>query len=189
MANRAQDLADVATFTIGGGSGVKARVGPLQVAVIEHMDLAGLRCGTAFAGGESLLDNVEWYGILPRPAKANYSDFAVRDTFSTGKGRVLDVRGEDTLIHAPMYQKRWYTAFGVELFDPGPQTDAAKREKTIAARSPFPCWVVADRRPLHLAQIEVAGGLGFTLRLGLNLAEFADFLFGIAAVDLLGDDL
>ena len=187
-ANRGRDLADVFTLTLGGGSGAKARVGPVQLAIIDHVDLLGLRAGTGFANGEDMLDNTEIYQPWPRGSKANYDDFAVRRVFETGQGKVVDVRGEDTLIDSPMYQRRWHDAFGHERFDPGPDSLTAQRGKTIAARSPFPFYTASDN-PAHMTQIEIAGGLGLTIRLGFNPGELIDFILGFTSMDLYGDDL
>ena len=187
-ANRRNDLADIFTATLGGGSGIKARVGPVQIAAIDHVDLLGLRAGVGFFSGEDLLDNVETYQPWPRSNKANYNDFAVIQVFGTGKGTVVDVRGEDTLIHSPVYQKRWYAAFGHELFNPGIDSLPERRGKVIAARSPFPFFTVSEN-PSHATQIEIAGGLGLTLRLGFNPGELIDFIAGFTSLDLYGDDL
>ncbi len=187
-ANRRHDLADVFTFTIGGGSGVKARVGPVQVAIVDHADLTGLRAGVFFASGENMLDNVETYHILPRKNSANYDDFAVRQVFETGKGKVVDIRGEDTLVHSPVYQRRWHAAFGHELFYPDENSMPALRGKTIAARSPIP-FLCLSSNPSHHTQIEVVAGLGLTLRLGFNPGELLDFVIGFTSLDMYGDDL
>jgi len=64
--DRGRDAADIFTATLGVGAGLKARVGPLQLAVFENSDLIGLRAGHAFLDGSGMIDNEELY-ILPFP--------------------------------------------------------------------------------------------------------------------------
>lgn len=190
VSNRTRDFGDIFTCCIGGGSGVKVRMGPVHIAAIDQQDIAGLRAGCGFTDGETLLRNEDTYGIFPNVAKPNWSDEAVRDVFQKGKGSVYDLRGRDTLVHAPMYQDRWHSAFGHEFFDPGPGYDAKQRGKEIAARSPFPFYtVLMEENPAYYTQFEISIGLGVTIRLGVNPGEFIDFLVGFASLDLYGDDL
>ena len=41
----------------------------------------------------------------------------------------------------------------------------------------------------YLTQIEVAAGLGGTLRLGFNPGELLDFILGFTTIDIFNDDL
>ena len=188
--NRRQDLADVFTLALGAGTGIQARVGAVQLAAINQADIVGLKAGCGFVDGENLHENEQVYHAFPRPAKPNFNDEAVRDAFIKGKGNAMDLRGEESLLHIPMYQRRWYSAFGHELFNPGPTYSAAKRRKAIAARSPvFGYTKLITENPAYYTQMELAIGVGLTLRVGFNPGELLDLLVGFASLDLYGDDL
>ncbi|MDE0838730.1 MAG: hypothetical protein OSB41_06700 [Kiritimatiellae bacterium] len=188
--NRRQDLADVFTIALGAGTGIQARVGPVQLAAINQADIVGLKAGCGFVDGENLHENEQTYHVFPRSAKINLGDEAVTEVFRTGKGNAMDLRGEESLLHMPMYQRRWYSAFGHELFDPGPSYSAENRRKTIAARSPFFGYTkLITENPAYYTQMELAVGVGLTLRLGFNPGELLDLLLGFASLDLYGDDL
>ena len=188
--NRRQDLADVFTLALGAGTGIQARVGAVQLAAINQADIVGLKAGCGFVDGENLHENEQVYHAFPRPAKPNFNDEAVRDAFIKGKGNAMDLRGEESLLHIPMYQRRWYSAFGHELFNPGPSYSAANRRKTIAARSPFFGYTkLIAENPAYYTQLELAVGVGLTIRLGFNPGELLDLLVGFASLDLYGDDL
>jgi hypothetical protein len=46
-----------------------------------------------------------------------------------------------------------------------------------------------DPAPYHYSRIEVAAGLGPTVRAGFNPGELLDFLLGLGKVDIYGDDV
>jgi hypothetical protein len=157
ISDRLNDAADIATVTLGTGAGLKARVGPVQLAVIQNSDIAGLRAGKFFYDGLDLLYNDELY-VLPFPLPGIRTD-------------------------------RWYILpYGTELFSHERGTVPYTRGKAIQAKSPFPCFAMG-RGAAYYSQIEVAGGLGLTARLGLNPGEFVDFLLGFLFVDIYYDDL
>lgn len=155
LSSRGRDGLDVVTLTLGHGAGAKARVGPLQVAVVQNHDLAGLRAGEWFAKGFRLEQNDERY-VLPFPLEN-----------VAWKGRGLP--------------------YGLERFSHGPDSLSHERGKDILARSPFPGLALGNSWA-YFGQMEVAVGLGLTLRLGLNLIEFLDLVLGWGGIDLLGDD-
>jgi hypothetical protein len=77
-----------------------------------------------------------------------------------------------------------------------PSQTATARGKTVGAGSRFPFVMTEvgpnDRsvwsRP-YIYQIEVAAGLGGTLRLGFNPGELLDFVLGWFIIDIYNDDL
>ena len=168
LADRGRDALDVVTLTLGVGGGAKARVGPVQVAVIENSDMIGIRAGTAFADALDWHDNDERY-VLPFPRRR------YKDKSTAWRG----IKDADT---------EWI--FGEEKFADGRHTVVARRGKEVDAFSPVYCPVIClGRGAQHWTQIEVAGGIGLTVRLGLNPGELLDFLLGWGAVDLYGDDI
>lgn len=104
--------------------------------------------------------------------------------------------GNDLLYNEELYAfvpvkslSRWNLPhlFGAEKYSLGPSSPATQRGKAVLARSPLPFLAVSPYAPFY-SQIEVAGGLGLTVRLGFNPGELLDFLLGLAAIDIYGDD-
>jgi len=77
--------------------------------------------------------------------------------------------------------------FGNEAFNHGLNSVSTRRGKQVLARSPLPLVVIGSGAPFY-TQIEIAGGLCFTARVGLNPGELLDFFLGWAHVDIYGDD-
>lgn len=105
VSDRLHDAADVVTLTVGLGTGAKARVGPVQAALIKTSDIAGLRAGSWFADGLDLVYNDEFY-VLPLPLRG----MARRrwwvlpygsEVFSHGTGSVSRRRGKDVGAQSP----------------------------------------------------------------------------------------
>ena len=78
--------------------------------------------------------------------------------------------------------------FGREIFSHGPKSPSTRRGKAIYAGSPFPLWSTGRPSALN-TQLEIAGGLIFTLRLGFNPGELLDFILGFSGIDIWHDDL
>lgn len=157
VGNRLNDAADIATITLGTGAGAKARVGPIQLALIKNSDLVGLRAGQVFCNGNDLLANDELY-VLPFPLPATRTD-------------------------------HWYVLpYGIESFSHESDSLSHMRGKDVAAQSPFP-GIAIGRGSAFYSQVEVAGGLGLTIRLGLNPGELLDFLLGFVFLDIYQDDV
>ena len=152
---RRDDAADVFTATVGTGAGAKCRVGPVQVAAINHCDITGLRAGSFLRNGNNLVDNEEMYAPM-----------AIQ---GFGAGFVPD-------------------RCGAEAFSFGPETKSRARGKDVYGRSPLP-FIVFGNSPSFYSNIEVAAGLGLTLRLGFNPGELLDFFLGWWNVDIYGDDV
>lgn len=174
LGDRGRDAKDIFTCTLGIGGGLRAKVGPLHVAAINNADLVGLRAGQWFASGNDMYDNAELYAPLPILARSGSGSWHAGELLRAGR------EGQ------PWWKRT--DLFGRETFRYGPRSEAAFRGKEIDARSPLPI-VVVDRGAPFYSEIELAGGLLFTVRLGFNPGEFLDFLLGWTTLDIYNDDL
>ncbi|HOX06910.1 MAG TPA: hypothetical protein PK280_10950 [Planctomycetota bacterium] len=166
--DRWADAKDVFTASVGTGGGAKARVGPLQVGAFYNSDLGGLRGGTAFWSGE---------GFGKRAHAISDMAIPVPVPRLVGHG-----------IYIPCTS--W------ENFDPRiPRPNAAcdqtavERGKDFDAFFPYVPLLSLSESPHYYTQLEVAAGVGGTLRLGFNPGELLDLLLGWTNVDIYGDDL
>lgn len=78
--------------------------------------------------------------------------------------------------------------FAADMFiGPGP----AGRHRTAQFEhlSPLPFCYTSGLRAKQYTQIELAGGLLGTLRLGFNPGELLDFILGWTTIDIYGDDI
>jgi len=188
MANRGRDAADVLTLTLGAGGGIKARVGPIQLAVFDNTDIVGLRAGQFLGNGTDLVDNGETYVPLPVFQRVQWTDPIAVHVFKEGQGHMSDYRPEDVLIHSPNPFWHWRGMFGREVFSYGPDSISSRRGKDVIAQSPMPLLTLGSEGHFH-SQIEVGAGLILTLRAGLNPGELADFILGWIGLDLYDDDV
>lgn len=117
--------------------------------------------------------------------------FENSDLIGLRAGRWL-VNGNDLVFNDERYAPipAWGEGFycGSEAFSYGMESLPTQRGKEVLARSPFP-FIVKGSSPHFYSQLEVAGGLLFTVRAGLNPGELLDFLLGWGGVDLFADDL
>lgn len=167
---RGRDAADIVTLSLGVGGGAKARVGPLHAGLFFAADLYGVRNGCVLTGGQ----------MCP------------------GGPGGLEV---DSLL-IPMSRDElpglFPVIFGMEAFpDRGLPSGEGDGFGAAVSMLPFisiPCPI--DKGiPVHsataakyLTQIEVAGGLCGTVRLGFNAGELLDFVLGWTTVDIFRDD-
>ena len=175
LGDRGRDAADIFTLTMGIGSGVRARVGPVHVAAINNADLVGLRAGQWLSNGNDIYDNAELYAPLPILAR-----------WGGGQWRAGDLLRTSSRKGTPWWKRT--DLFGRETFRHGPRSEAAFRGKEIDARSPLPI-VVVDRGAPFYTEVEGVIGLLFSVRAGVNPGEFLDFLLGWATLDIYNDDL
>jgi hypothetical protein len=163
--DRWRDAKDVFTVTAGTGGGAKVRVGPVQVGVFLNSDYTGLRGGAGFY----LKDKV-----AKRLDEQRIADFV----------SPIPIPGPCVVLASDeVFDPGWISGDG-ENCDP----IAEQRGKYFRARSSIPFVSGADR-PEYFTQIEVAAGIGCTLRLGFNVGELLDFLLGWTTLDIYGDDL
>ena len=166
MKDRKRDAADIITATVGCGGGAKARVGPVQVGLLFNAAEAGLRGGEAVKAG------------LFEPAKTRFpralDALFINCGCETFEGGPL----------APARGKTFHAVTAIYLTAPVPESilsgPSSKRAGGVPARySPIPYWT----------EVEAVVGVGGSLRLGLNVGEFIDFLLGWTTLDIFGDDL
>lgn len=169
MVNRGRDAIDIFTVTVGYGAGAKARLGPVQAGLFFATDMYGLRSGELLKGGDAS------HG-------ANGLDV---DSF------LIPMRQDDPGF--PIGK------FGTDIYrDRSLPEDEARGFAAATSRIPFlslPCRfeetvpVRPQSAAKYLTQIEVAGGLLGTLRLGFNPGELLDFVLGWTTLDIFKDDL
>ncbi len=159
--NRGRDAKDVLTCAFGLGLGVKARVGPLQAPLLVQSDYTGLRCGEFFVS----------------PMRDDFW------TYVSEAGHVVDQP-------FPSYVREYGTLYsGYEIFDPG--GFAELRHKRVSSQGMGVFATIDDdpRNDGFYSQVECTAGLIFSVKLGINPGELADFLLGFAGIDLFADDL
>ena len=183
LAQRGRDAADIFTLTLGVGDGVSVRAGPVHVSAIITSDLMGLKGGQLFSNGNDLMYNEEKLAFLPIPASPEWS--TRRREMAEGD----KIRAEAEGRKWKRTKTRWEpNLFGSEIFyqDQGEPCDV--RGKNTMANSPFPFYVVSTNAAYY-TQLEVAGGILMSLRVGFNPGELLDFMLGWAGVDIYHDDV
>lgn len=152
FADRGRDAADIFTATIGVGAGVKARVGPIQVApLLLNGDVCGVLEGIPFISAFTNAPN-EYLAF-------NEISSCIRSL------QVSPLRGDKQRIASA--RRKLTESQGVFIFDSFAHSGV----------------------PARYFDIEVAGGLLVTARLGFNPAEMLDFFLGWFNVDILADDI
>jgi hypothetical protein len=165
LLDRWADAKDVFTASVGTGGGARARVGPLNAGLFLNSDLAGLRGGECFRLSDGPLIGGDSDGVL----LLFYGDqFDLRYL-------AIDTSGKTGTR---------YQAVGDRL---------AERHKSYQSGiMPLPSPLTLfefPKTPYYYTQLEVAVGVGGTLRLGFNPGELLDFLLGWTTLDIFRDDL
>jgi len=169
--DRWADAKDIFTVSVGTGGGAKAQVGPFRAGLFINSDIAGLRAGECF--------------YVP-------GSFGLRSG-SNGTGNYCSDLDCVFLILA-------MESFGPEYkhLETLPENAGAlmrERKKSLGDGSVFPYAGILvplnyeDIPPYSYTQLEVAAGVGGTLRLGFNPGELLDFVLGWFGIDIYGDDL
>ena len=159
---RRADALDVISFQVGYGLGAKARAGPLQAGALIDVGLAGLRGGALLGPADF------WPEWSDTPAKVEVLGGVVGfDSFWGAKHR----RGKDYVA----------SHVGIVSLPCNLGESDLRSLREIAPDTFYNPW------PL-LSQLELAGGLGLTLRLGANPGELLDLLLGFLTLDPLSDD-
>jgi hypothetical protein len=161
LIDRGRDAADIFTVAFGVGAGAKARVGPITAGMFVNSDVAGLRGGEAFALTEDFARTpYEATVILPVP---------------------------------PIFWEDYVPLFVTDEFRASAQQGSRHKSYHGTSYVPLVAWVDdpsnASTRWAYNTQIEVAGGLGLTVRLGFNPLELLDFIIGWTTLDILDDDI
>ena len=167
MTDRERDAADIFTASLGRGAGIKARTGPFQVGLFGNRDKIGLRGG-------------QFHGNLDFSGPGGF-DEGISGAYLYGCSSTYDYT---------------FTLFSLESFYSPDKCLSCQRGKNLKS------FGVLGITPINLTscnrneinkssftQLEVAMGLGFTVRLGFNPGEALDFLAGWIGIDLYNDDL
>jgi hypothetical protein len=158
--DRWRDAKDVFTVSVGTGIGAKARVGPVNAGLFLNSDAAGLRGGEFF--------------YFPYATPFESFDCVVLFLCSADS---FDLRHQARSM-----------SIDIPLYDETTGKALATRAKCYSS-----CFVPPDielpRTPYYYTQLEVAAGVGGTLRLGFNIGELLDFLLGWTTLDIFSDDL
>ena len=171
LQDRARDAADVFTATCGVGiGGVKARVGPIGTGLFNEFPMYGLR------GGDTITpDKMVEGGKIPN-----------------GEVQLLVLGGEGFFgTTQNMMRAKSYSAImraGINI----PVRLTEQEDFSVAKIAEVQgCATnhIRSCRLAYLTQIEVAGGLIGTIRLGFNPGELLDFILGWTTIDIYGDDL
>jgi len=165
LVDRGRDAADIFTATVGAGVGAKARVGPLRAGLFLNHDAFGLRGGTMV--------------VSDNPFEMLEADFCLLYV-EICEFTNLEARCKNYCAH-PLFSSEGHSEFLPAPYGGIPFTTVLyEPRKEDVPRS----------RYYHFyTQIEVAGGLIGTVRLGFNPGELVDFLLGWATVDIFRDDL
>ena len=159
--DRWADAKDVVTVSMGTGLGAKARVGLLSAGAFVNNDFVGLRAGQGFCTSPSFSS----FSLFSRSARpSNVWEVSLFPWWFEGY-EVCVVNNE------PYDGRKSVGVWGVLIGFPVGEGDG-----------------LADDAG-HYTQLEVAAGIGGTLRLGFNPGELLDFLLGWTTLDIFGDDL
>ncbi len=168
LADRVRDGADIFTACVGVGGGAKARIGPARVGAFFALDKAGLRGGDFLMDKEMKGTHFDWFPGTVDVDGTISSVEAFRplsDTTAFYRGKQYFAAG---LLGLSI--STWPTVSG------GLEEDYAWTVKPWQQHIPY------------YTQIELAVGLGGTLRLGFNPGELLDFLLGWTTIDIFSDD-
>jgi len=180
LANRGRDAADILTLTVGKGGGVSGRAGPIHCGLFFGVDHVGLKCGelqTDWTDQPSPVWSALFDPLLLLPGGDGVSFY---EDIYLGKEKTSEEPEEISLIRG----KRYYGS-GVCPFVVLPLT-----REYPGKRNPYSGYLDETKYPYHyLTQVELAVGLGVTIRAGVNPGELLDFLLGWIGLDLYSDDL
>jgi hypothetical protein len=188
--DRGRDAADILTCTIGKGGGATAKIGPVHAGLFIGVEHVGLR------GGELISD---WK-----------DDRAIRMLFDPlilmpgGDGPSFGCDSFDGVQR--LYDWKTDEEFGACMKKPGgpDATMAWARGKKYYYDGVFPFVMLPSHRFMNLSdhgykpdrypvasffQVDVAAGMYYTVRVGVNPAELLDFLLGWFGIDILRDDI
>ena len=169
VADRCRDGADVFTGAFGVGGGVKARLGPVRVGAFFALDKAGLRGGDFLTGRAMKGTPFDWF-----PGTVDIDQtISSAESFCPLVNTLACARG-----------KQYFAAglLGLSI-STWPSVSGGLDEDYDWTIKPWP-----QHLPYY-TQIEVAFGVGGTLRLGCNPGELLDFLLGWFGIDIFNDDI
>ena len=162
--DRAADALDVVTLSVGAGAGLKVRVGPVGTGILWNVEGAGLRGGQFYANFDK--KNMEYTGMT--------FPLMILLWGSEASGNL----GEES--------------FGLGMRRVARRHKVCRKADGMGVAFPLVWFVEAENvyeKWHYYTQVEFAGGVGFTIRIGANAAELADFLLGWTTLDIMADDL
>jgi len=163
-ADRKRDAADIFTLTVGEGGGAKVRAGFLDVGLFYNSDFWGLRGGTTF----SVPSDWRWRSLVDMVSPIPVPFITARVGHCSPW--VLSSSGESFVLRTDTGAK-------------------GKRHKEYEAGMLYIPFLSLSDKAYYYTQLEVAAGLWYTVRLGLNPGELLDFLLGWTTIDIFGDDV
>lgn len=159
---RADDWAQVFTLTVGDGVGAKARIGPAQLGLYKGEDKSGLRAGEWGSSWDSH-DNYDYLWLCyGKEYFGGWNSTAVP----------LQPRKVTAATH--------YFPFLVERRAPSPHG--------WSDHYGDPVMESATRNAAYWTQIDLALGVGGSVRLGFNPGELLDAILGHFGADIYHDD-
>ena len=171
LRDRSRDAGDIFTASCGVGfGGVKARVGPVGTGLLHEFAQYGWRGGDLITPGKMVEGGKVPNGDVQLLVMGGDGFFGTTQNMVRAKSYFAMMRAG---INIPLHlSEQW--DFPVEKI--GEVQGCAPDQ-------------VRSSRLAYLTQVEVAGGLFGTLRLGLNLGEMLDFVLGWVGLDIFSDDL
>jgi hypothetical protein len=178
MNDRGRDIADIFTITLGDGVGVTARAGPVHLGLFYGKDQAGLRSGEfdtppSYVRSEGIARTLDPLLVLPNLGGGPWCFW--HEEYSGGLQKVPNPEGG--IINLARARAKDYNVSGNCPFIAVPVL--SELDRNAGFKYPF----------YFLTEVEIAIGIGKTLRLGLNPGELLDFILGWTTIDIFGDDI
>lgn len=191
VGDRGNDAADIFTFTVGGGMGASANVGPLHAGLGAYQEWYGLRGGNVSQKGGLLSPIVAQTpsscateGMLKdaspanTPALTSFSPSNYVDEY--GLNFDYTFGSHSVLTCARTWNKIYYS------YDyPGHLNCGIPFVTVFKTPKGFPRANAVNAAWFDI-NVYAAGFFGF--RTGINLAELTDFFIGFTTLDILDDD-
>ena len=163
--DRMADAGDIITVTVGEGLGVTAKAGPIHTGLGYCFDYYGLRCGEILKRNRGAWDFGEYRS----------GDFALVilavSGFWSNECNNLPKRAE---VRGKTFESEWLNWQGNGHFVPFFDVPSGHHGKGC---------------PSQLTQMDIAIGVGISIRLGINPLELVDFILGFVGLDIYDDDV
>ncbi len=175
-ADRRNDAADVITVSAGEGFGVKARAGPVSLGVLWFQDCAGIRAGTM--------------GVYEGDCKDLCFIVPVSETCKIKGSRTKDFVTKGFYFRPHSSRNGGWTGGSIDLSGLDGRGLLVIAAVAVAIGSiTIPTEAEIHTRWSFFSEVESVAAFGPGLRLGINPAEFVDFLLGFVGIDLFQDDM
>ncbi len=164
--DRGRDAADIFTLTAGYGAGGKARVGPIRAGLFVNSDRVGLRGGAVGMG----ISKGEGRFVMSSRTEEVELTYTSAESFAPGDWEVPRKRGKQ------------FVAMGIFTISGSASKPIEKDFLSVKKTA----W---QQHLPYYTNLEVAAGLGVSVRAGVNPGEFLDFLLGWFGLDIFKDDI